>query len=41
LQPLLCGNALWRNLRKIYQSALGDFKPAVEIGWTLIENTRR
>jgi hypothetical protein len=28
---------VWRNLRRIYQSALGDFKPAVEIGWTLIE----
>jgi len=28
---------MWRILRKIYQSALGDFKPAVEIGCTLIE----
>ena len=34
-------NALWSNLRKIYRSALGNFKPAVEIGWTLIENMRR
>lgn len=30
----------WRNLRKIYQSVLDDFKPATEIGWTLIESKR-
>lgn len=30
----------WRNLRKIYASAISDFKPAGEIGWTLIENKR-
>jgi hypothetical protein len=28
----------WRNLRKIYESVLNDFKPTGEIGWTLIEN---
>jgi hypothetical protein len=32
---------MWRNFRKIYQPVLEDFKPVVEIGWTLIENTRR
>ena len=31
----------WKNLRKIYQSVLDDFKPAAQIGWTLIENKRR
>jgi hypothetical protein len=31
----------WKHLRKIYQSVLDDFKPAREIGWTLIENRRR
>jgi hypothetical protein len=31
----------WRNLRKIYQSVLEDFRPAGQIGWTLIENNRR
>ena len=31
----------WRNLRKIYQSVLHDFKPAREIGWTLIENKEK
>ena len=31
----------WRNLRKIYQSVLDDFKPAQTIGWTLIENRHR
>ncbi|MSP37138.1 MAG: hypothetical protein EXR70_01430 [Deltaproteobacteria bacterium] len=30
----------WKNLRKIYRSVLNDFKPAEEIGWTLIENPR-
>lgn len=28
----------WANLRQIYESVLGDFKPAGDIGWTLIEN---
>lgn len=28
----------WTNLRKIYESVLSDFKPASDIGWTLIEN---
>lgn len=28
----------WKNLRKIYDSVIGDFKPAIAIGWTLIEN---
>jgi hypothetical protein len=30
----------WQNLRKIYDSILNDFKPAAEMGWTLIENPR-
>jgi hypothetical protein len=28
----------WKNLRNIYDSVIGDFKPAIAIGWTLIEN---
>jgi len=28
----------WKNLRRIYESVLNDFKPAGDIGWTLIEN---
>jgi hypothetical protein len=28
----------WKNLRRIYDSVLADFKPAGDIGWTLIEN---
>jgi len=28
----------WKNLRKIYDSVISDFKPASEIGWTLIES---
>ena len=31
----------WRNLRTIYESVISDFKPAGEIGWTLIEKRRR
>jgi hypothetical protein len=34
-------NDPWRNLRKIYQSVLDDFKPAAQLGWTLVENRRR
>jgi hypothetical protein len=31
----------WHNLRWIYDSVLRDFKPATEMGWTLIENKRK
>ena len=31
----------WRNLRAIYESVISDFKPAADIGWTLIENKKR
>jgi hypothetical protein len=31
----------WKNLHKIYESMISDFKPAGEIGWTLIESKRR
>lgn len=31
----------WKNLRKIYDSVISDFKPAGEIGWTLVENKRK
>ena len=27
-----------KNLRKIYESVLDDFRPASDIRWTLIEN---
>jgi hypothetical protein len=30
----------WKNLRKIYESVLNDFKPASDIGWTLIESKK-
>ena len=31
----------WKNLRKIYDSVIDDFKPASEIGWTLIEREEK
>lgn len=31
----------WKNLKKIFQSVIDDFKPAGDIGWTLIENKKR
>ena len=31
----------WKNLRKIYDSVITDFKPASEIGWTLIEREEK
>jgi len=30
----------WKNLKKIYDSVISDFKPAADIGWTLIERRR-
>ena len=28
----------WRNLKTIFKTVIDDFKPAADIGWTLIEN---
>ena len=41
LHRFYCNDDPWKNLRKIFESVLSDFKPAGEIGWTMIERKRK